>query len=326
MRHILVTGGTGYLGSALVPELAKHHPVRVFCQMNFGNPIADTPNVEFIDGDIRDGSAMEKALVGITDVVHLAGIVTSELVDMNPAFALEVNVGATRQLCSLAVSADVKRFIYASSSSIYGYSDRDKTEDMHPNPNDHYAQTKLDAERIVMGFASQMIVGAIRMATLMGPSPRMRLDTIVNVFSKQAWYDTGITVWGGDQYRSNVHVDDAVRAYLMLLVSDPTLVQGMAYNVNQASLSARDIAMEVSNAFTDFTGTFPAIDIDKTKSDHRSYRLDAALIGRALGWKPTKTIKDAALDNFKWFKDGHVKDPNSDLHYNTRRMADVVKG
>ncbi len=325
-RLVLVTGGTGYLGSALVPEIAKRYPVRVYCNFAFGNSIEGTPNVEFIKGDIRDYRSVAKAMHGVTDVIHLAGIVTDELVDMNPKLGEQVNDYGTRIVLSEAYKADVGRFLYASSSSVYGSQDFECTEETIPKPQTAYAQSKLDGENEVLSYKGRMTVCALRMATLCGPAPRMRLDTIVNVFSKQAFYDGKITVFDGRQWRCNVFIDDAVAFWVALLDVESGLINGEVFNFLEKARTATDIAEIVRKAYDVAYGGFTKIEIDISKVDDRHYRMSSEKALRILNFGPANEgVRQAALMNFKFFSDHLEMDPNDDLYYNTRRMAEAMK-
>lgn len=314
--RVLVTGGSGYVGSALVPRLAKSHTVRVLESMNFGNPIADSP-VEFIKGDITDPETVWGAMRDIDAVIHLAGVVTDDLVDLNKDYGFKVNVEGTALLSETASVQKVPVFIYASSSSVYGTaaSENEKvTEDVGPKPQTEYARQKLLGESAIRGERTVIV----RSATCMGPAPRMRLDTVVNVFSKQAYFDGKITVHGGEQYRSNVHVEDVASFYQRALETE---ISG-TYNVTCDNMKVGQIAHEVAGAAVALNLPRPEVIIQDVP-DPRSYRLDATK-ARATGWFPTRSIWQAAADNFQWFRDGGLTDPNSDLYYNTRRMKETV--
>lgn len=315
-RRILVTGGTGYVGSKLVPMLAKNWPVTVLCSMHFGNPIANTPNVRFVKGDIRSEEHLRNALAGCTDVIHLAAIVTDELVDMNPALAKKVNVDGMNLLCDLAVEAGVGRFIYASSSSVYGASDKECDETTPPNPMSKYAEQKLVGEEVLLQRREALNGIIVRCATCCGPAPRMRLDTIVNIFSAQSWFDRRIMVFGGDQWRTNVHVEDACSAYEFLLDA-PTGYDTPIYNVAREPMQAATIARLVQYLLGG------EIHIDSSKKDLRHYRMKADKL-RGLGWGPTNTITKAITDNALWFQEGHVTNYRDPLYHNTQRMAEIM--
>lgn len=324
-RLVLVTGGSGYVGSVLVPLVAKSYPVRVYCNFAFGNSLSNLPHIECIKGDIRDRDRLRAALEGVTDVIHLAAIVTDELVDMNPRFAEDINVSAMKSLCYLAKAAGVRRFIYASSSSVYGSLDHPATERDIPQPISAYARMKLAGEGIAEGYASREFnVWSIRSATACGPSPRMRLDTIVNVFCKQAWFDHKITVHGGSQYRSNIHVQDVASLYRLLLDRSLRPPYHRTFNLTSDNSRAIDIATTVAAHHYTSLG-FPAqVHTDQLKQDHRSYQMSAAKLRRTLTWSPSYSIEDAIKDNFAWFANGSIPNPNDPIFYNTRRMEKMV--
>ena len=313
--NVLVTGGSGYVGSVLVPELAKTHNVRVLETMNFGNPIADE-KVEFIKGDITDSREVWAAVRGMDAVIHLAGVVTDDLVDMNKAYGYRVNVEATEILSEAAWSQRVPTFIYASSSSVYGLSagqHEHVTEDIHPQPQTEYARQKLEAESHIR--SERLVI--VRSATCCGPAPRMRLDTVVNVFSKQAYFDGKITVHGGEQYRSNVHVQDVASFYQKALESE---FDG-TFNVTCDNMKVKQIAGEVAGAAVAFGLPRPEVVIQDVP-DPRSYRLSADK-ARKTGWYPRFGIWQAAMDNMHWFKKQNI-DPTQDVYWNTRRMKETV--
>lgn len=325
-RRVLVTGGTGYIGTVLAPLLASRGvPVRVYCSMAFGNAIAGCPGVEFVTADIRDAGALRHAMDGVTDVVHLAGIVTDELVDMNPALAARVNEDGTRALCQAARRAGVERLVYASSSSVYGSQDDVCTEGTPPRPQTAYARMKLAGERIVNEEAGGMAVCSVRSATCCGPAPRMRLDTIVNVFSAQAFFDGRVKVHGGDQHRSNVHVRDAAELYAWLLDQPRDATHLQAFNCVRSWAKASEIALLVQTEVFRATGHPVGVDVDETKRDARHYRIASVRLP-ALGWTPRSSIEEAVWDNVRWFQSGGVKDWKDDVFYNTRRMAAAMKG
>ena len=321
---ILVTGGTGYVGTVLVPLLAQRYPVRVYCNMAFGNAIEGTPNVEFIKGDLRDTQLMQFALRGVHQVVHLAGIVTSELVAMNEALSQQINVDAMAVLVRQARAANVHRFVYASSSSVYGFCEKPATEEMVPKPMDAYAQTKLDGEEALKREAGAMEWAILRSATLCGPAPRMRLDTIVNVFCKQAWFNGKITVFDGRQWRSNVHVRDAAEGYVWLLEQPEEKVNHAVFNLTVANMRALDIARLVQQAVEFGYERKALIAVDTEKIDRRHYQLDAARMRQA-GFAPRHSIREAVFDTCDWFQAGGVREPDADVYSNTKRMATFMK-
>ena len=317
-RIVLVTGATGYIGSVLVPLLAREYRVRAVDTEHFGNAIADTPNTEFIKADIQDIDAMLRAMAGVSHVIHLAGIVTDELVDMNPLLAMKVNLLGTMNVMRAALRHNgVQRFIYASSSSIYGLQDVVATIETPPKPMTIYAMTKLLGEQIVLDCAKNQAIQPIivRCATCCGPAPRMRMDTIVNVFSKQAYFDHQITVHGGGQWRTNVHVQDVAELYRSLLQDRVFPTIGNMTSGNHRAIELATMVTQVAHE-----NAIPCnMIVDTTKVDRRNYLMHSS-------WTTQKSIREAIEDNFRFFASGKVSNPDDDIWYNTRRMAPLMKG
>ena len=326
---VLVTGATGYVGSVLVPVLAGNGwRIRALDTETFGNSISQTPNVEFIKGSIMDYGLLPSVMKGVSHVIHLAGIVTDELVDMNPVLAEQVNVQATGALLSEAKKAGVGRFIYASSSSVYGTQPEgvEATEETIPQPMTIYAETKLRAEKAVLYANSpSLVTTAVRSATCCGPAPRMRLDTIVNTFSAQAWFKGRITVHGGGQWRTNIHVRDIARLYASMLHWPVEAIGGQVFNAAKEAMRASDIAILVQRAVgKSRDGMSVEVLTDATRQDPRHYRMGGRVLWKQCGWFPILRIEDAVRDNVRFFKAGGIRDPDDAVYYNTRRMAGVV--
>jgi nucleoside-diphosphate-sugar epimerase len=314
--RVLVTGGTGYLGSSLVPELVSSgHQVRTFDTQLFGANI--TPNVENIVGDIRDEAAVDDAVQGMECVIHLAGVVTDDLVDLNRDLAHAVNIEGTYNVMQSAELAGVERVIYSSSSSVYGSAgDTPHNEDSPTKPETVYAAQKLEAEKVVMTFSLSCNI-AFRMATLCGPAPRMRLDTIVNIFSAQAYFKPHvIQVWDGTQFRSNLHVQDAVRAYVDAVTHG---VCGV-FNLSDGYHTALEIANKVKEMHH-----LAKVQVDPTRKDTRQYKLTSQRASELLHFLPKYGIEKAVVDNFRHFAATGL-DPSDPIYTNTKRMAEFMQG
>jgi len=321
-KRVLVTGGSGYVGSTVVPIVAKSYPVVVLETMTFGNPIEGLENTTFIKGDIRDEVLVPQLMKEeqITDIIHLAAIVTDDLVDMNPEYAKTVNEDAMKLLCRAGIEADLERFVYASSSSIYGTQDKPCTEESIPQPMTAYAQMKLNGETILEEFADSITTVSVRSATACGPAPRMRFDTIINVFCKQAFFDREINVHGGDQWRTNIHVKDVAELYRFLLDANPDDVNREFFNASYGNHKAIDLAAMVRQVI-------PAkLFVDRSKSDNRHYRMDSSYVTRKIGWKPGRALNQAIKANRELFLSGKIDDPDDSIWYNTKRMEKIVKG
>ena len=329
-RRVLISGATGYVGTALTTLLSKRNDltVRTFDTQHFGNSIEDLPNIEHVKGDITQYQDVKAAMEGVTDVIHLAAIVTDDLVDLNRSYGRTVNVDATKALLYEAEYQKVERFIYASSSSVYGLAARNNEagpdEETPPEPQTAYASQKLEAERhVVTGDWDIPMRVAIRSATCMGPAPRTRLDVVVNIFSSQAWFNHEITVHGGNQYRSNIHVEDVAGLYALMLDAPAEKIDGQVFNATKDNRMVGDIAVVVASELKRLYGRHADVIITEVE-DVRSYRLDPSKLQRVLGWKPFWTLEDAIRDNFAFFEEGGITDPDDAIYRNNDRMRDTV--
>ena len=297
IMKILVTGGCGYKGHILVPKLLElGHDVRVIDTQWFGNFLEPHENLDVVRGDIRE---VEKVpMEGVDSIIHLAAIANDPSGDLNPKLTWEVNSLATMQLADKAHRLGVQRFIYASSSSVYGIKKEEHvTEDLELKPITEYNKTKMVAERVLLSYADDMAVQILRPATVCGYSPRMRLDLSVNILTKQAIQDSRITVFGGSQVRPNVHIEDLTDAYIHFL--DNPELYGI-YNVGFENLSILDIAKKVTK--------YVAADIEISESnDPRSYRVNSDKVIKT-GFSPSKTVENAIEDMILRFSAGDIGD------------------
>lgn len=292
--NILVTGGNGYKGSVLIPKLLEQGHNVTSIDMNwFGNYLKPNKNLKVIKEDIRDLKA--NYFQGIESVIHLANIANDPLVELKPQLSWEVNVLASQQLADKASKAGVKNFIYASSGSVYGISDKEKvTEDTELLPISEYNKTKMVAERIFLSYQDTMKIFCIRPATVCGVSPRMRLDVSVNILTYSALSKGVITVFGGNQIRPNIHIDDICDLYLFFINNCQEIKSGF-YNAGFENISILDIAEEVKKLL-------PNTKIEITPSnDPRSYRQCSDKVIK-LGFKPKKNIQKAIAEIIDAYK------------------------
>ncbi|HRD75888.1 MAG TPA: SDR family oxidoreductase, partial [Hyphomicrobiaceae bacterium] len=272
---LLVTGACGYKGSVLVPKLlrAGHEVVALDTQW-FGNEHVPHPDLRVVRGDVRKPEDID--LTGVDAIIHLASVANDPCGDLDPKLTWEISCLATMQLVDKAKRQGIKRFIYASSGSVYGVKDEDQvTEDLELLPISEYNKTKMCAERIVLSYASDMVVQIVRPATVCGFSPRMRLDVSVNMLTMQALRNGKITVFGGDQTRPNIHIDDITDLYIFLL--DHPEHTGV-FNAGFENISIMDIAQRV-------TAHVPAEIVVTPSNDPRSYRVNSDRL-LATGFKP----------------------------------------
>ncbi len=323
-RHrILVTGGAGYIGSVLCPRLlACGHEVTVYDCLFFGrDALADAlthPNFRLVEGDIRDRDSMAFAMrdAGFDRVIHLAAVSNDPSSELDADITRSVNLDGTRNVLELAREAGVSRLLYASSASVYGLREEERvSEELELEPLTLYARYKGEGEEILAGLVGDEFEGvAVRSATVCGMSPRLRLDLTVNILTYQAICQGRITVFGGSQTRPNVHVEDLVDFYTLLL--DAPGVSGEAFNVSHSNATVMEIA-EIVRAEID-----PSISIEATPTDdNRSYRLDASKAARILDWKPARGIADAVRDLACAFANGAVPEPDSARYRNVALMA-----
>ena len=311
---LLVTGGCGYKGSVLIPLLLAdgHEVVSVDTQW-FGNHLAEHPSLSNLQLDIRDTDAIP--MEGVQAIIHLANIANDPAVELNPTLSWEVTVLAGQQLADRAVRAGVKQFLFASSGSVYGVKEESSvTEDLTLVPISVYNKTKMVAERVFLSYQDQMQVHCIRPATVCGVSPRMRLDVSVNMLSYQALKNGRITVFGGEQTRPNIHIQDIADVYRHFL-THPEIASG-CYNAGFENISILDIAERVKTAID-------AEIIVSTSNDPRSYRQDSSKL-LSTGFKPSHSVADAIGEIAEAFHQHALPDDDSCYTVKWMRQLDLA--
>ena len=294
---ILVTGGCGYKGHVLIPKLLINgHEVIAFDIQWFGNFLKPHSNLKVVKGDVRNID--EIPLEGVECVIHLASIANDPCGDLNPKLTWEVSALATMQLADKAKRHGVKRFIYASSGSVYGVKEEENvTEDLELDPISEYNKTKMVAERVLLSYQGDMIVQIIRPATVCGYSPRMRLDVSVNLLTMHALSKGKITVFGGAQIRPNIHIDDITDLYIHF-INHPEFVG--VYNAGFENISILKIAQMVTESLP--------VEIEVLESsDPRSYRVNSDKV-LATGFTPKKGVRDAISEIVEKYNSGILKD------------------
>ncbi len=306
--NILITGGCGYKGSVLTPILLNEgHCITVVDTQWFGNNLKPHPNLIILKQDIRNLNKIP--MEGIETIIHLANIANDPAVELNPTLSWEINVLAGQQLADMAVRAKVKQFIYASSGSVYGVKDEPEvTEDLPLVPISVYNKTKMVAERIFLSYQKEMKVQNIRPATVCGWSPRMRLDVSVNMLTLQALKNGRITVFGGQQTRPNIHIQDMARIYKHFLQNQD--IPSGCYNAGFENISILDIAERVQEKI-------PADIIMSQSNDPRSYRQNSDKL-KETGFKPKYNVSDAIDEVIEKYQSGELKD--SDQYYTVKWM------
>jgi nucleoside-diphosphate-sugar epimerase len=297
ISRVLVTGGGGFVGSALVPRmLDAGYEVTVLDQFVFGVELAAHRRLSVMRGDIRDQDLVRSAVKGQDAVIHLACVANEPALDLDPPVGRSINLSAFTPLLLACSAAGVKRFINASSSSVYGVKPDgvEVTEDLPLEPLTGYARFKATREEDLRNWAGiypQVTTVTVRPAALCGYAPRLRLDLVVNMFVAQALSYGKITVWGGEQSRALLHVEDMARCYEVLLSASSDVVDGKVWNVGCDNLSVMEIARLVGQA------TGADIDVQPMPGDdRRSYSICAKAIERDLGFRPRYSVTDAIQD------------------------------
>jgi nucleoside-diphosphate-sugar epimerase len=305
--NVFLTGACGYKGSVLTPKLLKAgHKVVAFDIMWFGNFLEPHPDLTVVKGDVRNPGDFD--LDGIDAIIHLSSVANDPCGDLDPKLTWETSCLATMQLADRARRSGVDRFIYASSGSVYGIKDEaEVTEDLELLPISEYNKTKMCGERIVLSYKDDMVVQIVRPATVCGYSPRQRLDVSVNMLTMQALTSRRMTVFGGNQTRPNIHIDDITDLYLFLL--DHPEHAGI-YNAGFENLSILDIAGMVKRHVEAEIVVTPS-------SDPRSYRVNSDRL-LALGFRPKKTVEDAIRELVGMHAQGQLR--NEDRCYNLKWM------
>ena len=323
MEKIFITGGSGYVGAVLVPNLLENgYVVTVLDLMIYGeNVLPSHPNLNAVKGDIRDQALLQKLLPGHDAVIHLACISNDPSFELNPDLGKSINLDAFQPLVEISKSCSVKRFIYASSSSVYGIKDEPNVhEEMVLEPLTDYSQFKADCEKILAEYQSDdFTTVTIRPATVCGYSPRQRLDVVVNILTNLAYHKREISVFGGDQLRPNIHIADMVEAYMALLDADKEKIGGKIFNAGYENQPVSKIAETVKNVVGEDVKL-----ITTPSDDNRSYHISSQKIKDEIGFETTHTIQDAVEDLCAAFDKGLL--PNSledEMYFNIKRMQNL---
>lgn len=323
MKNIFITGGGGYVGSALADYLInKGYKVTVYDLFLYGkNVFSSNENLNIIEGDIRNLELLKSSLKGHDAVIHLACISNDPSFELNPNLGKSINLDAFEPLVQASQKVDIKRFIYASSSSVYGIKNEiNVNEEMSLEPLTDYSKYKAQCEKILFDYKSdnfETIV--IRPATVCGFSKRQRLDVIVNILTNLAYHKREITVFGGSQLRPNIHIQDMVRSYLCLLQADSNKVNGEIFNAGWQNKSVNDIATNVRKNVGE--------DVKIIKSDtddNRSYHISSEKIKKLLNFETKFTIENAVQDLVKAFSQKILINPlSNDMYFNIKRMQKI---
>jgi nucleoside-diphosphate-sugar epimerase len=330
MKSILITGGAGYVGSLLTPQLLDAgYKVTVYDIMYFGDEFLPKkhPNLTVVQGDIRDTAKLRRSLKGVEVVIHLACISNDASFELDEGLSTSINLHAFEPLVIAAKEAGVKRFIYASSSSVYGVSESPDVTEEHPLiPLTLYNKYKGMCEPLLWKHHSKdFVCVTIRPATLCGYAPRQRLDLSVNILTNHAINAGKITVFGGSQKRPNLHVQDMCDLYKLLLQVSDEKIAGQTFNAGFQNLSIMEIAQIAKRVVQEeFPGKGDIPIVTTPTDDIRSYHVNSDKIQRVLGFKPKCNVEDAVRDLCKAFKSSKLPNSLQDTFYfNVRRLKEL---
>lgn len=325
---ILVPGGAGYVGSRLIPALLETgHDVTVFDLYLYGRDLfkdlRGNPRFHEIQGDIRDISLVQRALQGMDAVIHLACISNDPSFELNPDLGKSINLDCFEPFVVAAKEAGVQRFIYASSSSVYGVKEEaNVTEEMSLEPLTDYSRFKAACEKILLRHANNtFICTVLRPATVCGYAPRQRLDVVVNILTNLAVHTGKVKVMGGNQMRPNIHIEDMVRCYLHVLAQPADKVKGQIFNAGYHNHTVLNLGQMVA----DIVGKKRPVElVVETTNDNRSYHISSEKIEKELGFQSKYTIEDAVEGLVEAFTMGKLPDAlHDERYYNIKTMKAV---
>jgi len=323
LNRIYITGGAGYVGAVLVPKLlSEGHHVTVLDLMMYGEDVIQAhPNLTLIKGDIRDQALLKQTIRGHDAVIHLACISNDPSFELNPNLGKSINLDAFEPLVQISQHAGVKRFIYASSSSVYGVKEEKNVhEEMTLEPLTDYSKFKADCEKILTRYqAPEFTTVTIRPATVCGYSPRQRLDVVVNILTNLAFHKREISVFGGKQLRPNIHIADMVDAYLVVLNAPKEKIAGEIFNVGTENQSVLELAQTVQSVMGEDVKL-----VASPTNDNRSYHISSQKIAKLLGFVPSHSIAEASRDIKNALEQGLL--PNSltdERYFNIKRMQNI---
>jgi len=323
MTKILITGGAGYVGSELVPALLrKGYEITVYDLFIYGYRFGSHPNLKQIEADIRDRKKLIDASADCDIMIHLACISNDPSFDLNPRLGKSINLDAFHNVLDAVECNNIKRLIFASSSSVYGINDAlSVTEDAEPLPLTDYSKYKLECENLLSNSEIDVEKIILRPATLCGFAERLRLDLVINLLTMQALINHEIKIFGGKQKRAILHIKDMVRAYEHVIEASSTDVSNQIFNVGHQNISVEGIAFLIKKRLSEQNIKLTY----QTTNDNRSYSIDSSKIKTALGFVPLYTITNAIDDLFVAYYTHTIRNGlHNSIYHNIEKMKQIA--
>jgi len=319
---ILIIGGGGYVGSSLVPFLIKkNYEVYVFDLFLYGNIFNENKNLKIIKGDVRDLKLLNEVIPKIDILIHLACISNDPSFELNPNLGKSINFDCFEPLVEISKKNKIKRFIYASSSSVYGVnSEPNINELVELKPLTDYSYYKAECEKILTDYQDNEFIGTIiRPATVCGYAPRQRLDVVVNLLTNLAYNKREMTVFGGDQLRPNIHVLDMVRVYYEIIKSPENIISKQIFNAGIDNKTVNEIANSVKNLVGKDVKIYK-----KPTDDNRSYHIDSSKIKKILNFEFKYSVEDAIMHLLQAFNKNLLINPlMNENYFNIKKMQNI---
>ena len=329
-NHVLVTGGAGYCGSVLVPQMLEMgYQVTVYDIQYYGCDFLplEHPNLNIVKGDIRDISHLASCLNDVDAFIHLACISNDASFELDEKLSTSVNLDAFEPMVIAAKQSGVRRFIYASTSSVYGISEEPEVKENHPLvPLTLYNKFKGMCEPLLFKHTDKKFVGVIyRPATVCGYGPRQRLDVSVNILTNLAVNKGKITVFGGSQLRPNLHIQDYAELCKTLLEVSDEIIADQVFNCGYQNMSIMQIAETVKKVVLEEFPEKDKITVEVSPSnDLRSYHINSDKITNVIGFKPQLSVEEAIRDLCRAFREGKLPDSlENDIYFNVRKMKKI---